>query len=370
MIVYYFGADGPWSQENQFSIRRRNMAILNALSNQQSITKVFNIVRSSRNLIFKNRNLREVEDSKIENIFIAPIIPERGILKQFTRPINNWLLKKIYSKQLNMTRQVKKIAWCYWPKGFEDFDYLNLDIEMIFDTDHNIIDDPNISLENKTDRVKFLNKVGSRANYILSSSRSMLNWYNKHGFLNTKILMNGVFEHRINLSISGHKKGVYTVTYCGTLSKWIKLDWLFRVIKDNPEWNFNFIGQNYKTDIASQLEKFPNVHLLGLLDPIEVDEILKQSDVCLGLYQENAALDVNSMKLYDYLAQNIPVVVNEYHPYLRQDYNNLLNIANNYEDFKYLLANPKNLNNDELIQFLNSSTWNQRIKKILNEINT
>src|SRR5690606_30206383 len=101
---------------------------------------------------------------------------------------------------------------------------------------------------------------------------------------------------------------------------------------------FNFIGNNYKTDISETLKKYPSVKLHGILEPMEVDAIIKRSNVCFGLYQKNEALDVNSMKLYDYLAQGIPVVVNEYHPNLGNDFGYLLNIASTYDEFKRLLA--------------------------------
>lgn len=370
MIVYYFGADSAWSPEAQSEIRRRNMAILSAISNQSSVTKVYNVIRSTRSVVLGNRNKAHNTEEKIFNLYIAPIVPERGFLKQFARPINQWLLKKIYSKEFSSSNSEKKLGWCYWPKGFLDFEYMDLDMDMVFDTDHNIINEPNNEKADSEAREKLLLQAGKRAKYILSSSRSMLDWYNKKGLLNTKILMNGVTWQRVNLNPLAHKNNTYTVTYCGTLSKWIKTDWLFKVIQEHPEWHFNFIGTNYKTNIDAELAKFSNVTLLGFLEPKEVDHIIKQSDVCFGLYQKDNALDVNSMKLYDYLAQMVPVVVNDYHAYLNEDFNTLLNIARSYEEFEKLLANPLKNNRNELNQFLYSSTWNQRVKNIFNDIVT
>ena len=368
MIVYYFGADGPLATINGNGIRRRNMAILDAITRQPSVDSVFNIIRSTRQVIFKNLRKDSQTNSKVVTIYIAPILPERGSLGRFTRPINRWILKKIYPKAFRSTHSSNQLAWCYWPKGFEDFEYLGLDMDVIFDTDHNIIDDPNNTADFKLNRKELLLRIGARATYILSSSRSMLKWYQQHGFENTRIVMNGVFEKRINLSSSPRENSVYTVTYCGTLSKWIKIDWLFQVINDHPDWHFNFIGSNYKTDLDVQLKLFSNVQLWGFLDPKEVDRILKESDVCIGLYQEDGALDVNSMKLYDYLAQGIPVVVNNYHPHLSSDFNGLLNIAATYQDFNLLLEHPKKPDLDTLKQFLNNSTWDRRVEKILHEV--
>ncbi|MGV8815442.1 MAG: hypothetical protein ACOH2D_15170 [Gelidibacter sp.] len=368
MIIYYFGADNAWEQQDHSSLRRRNMAVLYALSKQESITRIYNIIRCSRSTIFKKRKSQSDKNSKIVNIYVGPILPERGFLKSIFHPLNRGLLRLMYRNVFCILRNHENLAWCYWPKGYEDFEYLSLKMEMIFDTDHNIINEPNNVESMKIERKNLLIRAGKRAKFILSSSRSMLHWYQEKGFINTKVLMNGLFEERINLLPLVREGKRYTVTYCGTLSKWIKIDWLFNIIEQHPEWDFNFIGANYKTDIDLQLTKFSNVKLFGFLEPKEVDVILKHSDVCFGLYQNDAALDVNSMKLYDYLAQGIPVVVNNYHSKLKDDFNDLLNIANNYEEFENLLANPKPMNIIDLEQFLKVSTWKQRVKNIVNEI--
>lgn len=365
MIVFYFGADSAWKQGCENSIRRRNMAILIALSEQPSVTKVYNIVRCTRDLVIKKWKEKESENTAIVNLYIAPIVPERGILRWMARPINRFLLKKMNSKAIHTSKKNKNLAWCYWPKGFEDFDYLRLDMDMIFDTDHNIIDEPNI--ENRLERKQLLLKAGTRAKYIVSSSRSMLDWLHQDGLKNTELLMNGVFDSRINLK-SSNSETRYNVTYSGTLSKWMKIDWLTKIVRDQPHWTFNFIGDNYKTDIVSRLEQFPNVKMFGFLAPQEVDAIIKKSNVCFGLYLKEEALDVNSMKLYDYLAQGIPVVVNDYHSHLEQDFNGLLNIASTYEEFKSLLEHPKPINHEVLEQFLINATWKQRLKPILEQL--
>lgn len=367
MIVFYFGADSAWKQGCENSIRRRNMAILVALSKQPSVTKVYNIVRCTRDLVIKKWKEKESENTAIVNLYIAPIVPERGILRWMARPINRFLLKKMNSKAIHTSKKNKNLAWCYWPKGFEDFDYLRLDMDMIFDTDHNIIDEPNI--ENRLERKQLLLKAGTRAKYIVSSSRSMLDWVHQNGLKNTELLMNGVFESRINLKSSNSEAVRYNVTYSGTLSKWMKTDWLTKIVRDQPDWTFNFIGDNYKTDIASELEQFPNVTMHGFLRPKEVDVLIKQSDVCFGLYEKDAALDVNSMKLYDYLAQGIPVVVNNYHPHLEQDFNGLLNIASTYEEFERLLKHPSSVSQEKIEEFLYSSTWNKRVQPLILDLN-
>ncbi len=367
MIVIYFGADNAWSNQDDNVIYRRNMAILLALANNDNVERVINVVRSTRKVVLNKKLQERSQNSNIENIYIAPILPESYGLKKFTRSLNGTILRWLYPKVL--TSDQNYLAWCYWPKGFDDFEFLNLNCEMIFDTDHNIIEDPNISDHHKAKRKALLLKAGVQAKYILSSSRSMLNWYNDHNFKNTKLILNGVFEKRINLKTVANSSRNYQVTYCGTLSKWIESSWLIQVIEEHPDWTFNFIGKDYKSEIEFQLQKFPNVKMFGFLEPNQVNVLLKQSNVCFGLYKRDAALDVNSMKLYDYLSQGLPVVVNDYHEYLKEDFNDLLNVATTYDEFKAMLKDPKSINRERLQEFLRDSTWDRRIESLLNVIN-
>lgn len=369
MIVYYFGADSPWFGQDETTIRRRNMAILLTLSQQPSVEKVVNVVRTTRKGIFKTKNEKSSENPNIINLYIAPIVPERGALKIITRSINQFLLKRMNPSVFQNSLSNQKLAWCYWPQGFEDFEFLGLDMEMVFDTDHNIIDDPNVLNEKKSQRTKLLLRAGKKAKYVLSSSRSMLDWYHNNGFSNTQLVMNGVFEDRIDLEPITIVNKPYQVTYCGTLSKWLKMDWLLKIINEKPDWKFTIIGDNYKSEVSSKLEQISNVELLGYLEPKEVDSVIKQSNVCFGLYQKDKALDVNSMKLYDYLAQGVSVVVNEYHPNLNQDFADLLNIASTYEEFKSLLEQPNSFSKQKIENFLMSATWNQKIQPIIEPLN-
>lgn len=368
MIIYYFGADEPWHQQNERNISRRNMAMLIALANNKDVTTVYNIIRCTRQLVIKKWLKKEPVISKIKNIYIAPLLPERWLLTHVSRPLNRLLLKLLNFDAFIKQRKENLISWTYWPKGYEDYNYLKIDSTLVFDTDHNIIGEPNIENAKLEQRKKLLLEIGGCAYSIVSSSRSMLFWFNQHGYLNTHLLMNGVFLSRININQKEANQGPYKITYCGTLSRWIQIDWLIRAIRENPHWHFNIIGKNYKTNLYEKLQEYSNVNLFGFLEPRDVDAILRRSDVCVGLYQKNKAIDVNSMKIYDYLSQGCPVVVNRYHDHLQKDFNSLLNVASSYEEFVAMLRNPKPINKIELEGFLKSSAWNRRVEPLLSQL--
>lgn len=368
MIVYYFGADAPWEDQSESDINRRNMAVLLSIAEQTDINLVYNVIRCTRALVLNKKDQKKSSHPKIKNLYIGAILPERGILKTISKPLNRWLLKRLNPKAIESQNT---LSWCYWPKGYEDYQFSGLDNRMVFDTDHNIIDDPNLAEDQKAKRGQLVLEAGKKAELIISSSRSMIAWYTSKGYSNTKLMMNGVFDYRINLSNPDRaSEKNYQVTYCGTLSKWIKVDWLIKMAKDQPNWTINIIGKNYKTELASQLKGFKNVKMHGFLKPTEVDAIIKKSDVCIGLYREETALDVNSMKLYDYLAQGLPVVVNQYHSNLDKDFGYLINVVNNYNEFIAAIGSPKEIQNKNIESFLENAKWYKRVESIFKTINS
>lgn len=366
MIIYYYGADQPWVNQEDSSLNRRNMAILLALSRDKNVKKVYNVIRCTRTLVLNKKQQKKSKNPKIENLYIAPIFPERGVLKSITKSFNTFLLKLINKDAFS--NKEGSIAWCYWPQGYKDYNYLDLKNRLIFDTDHNIIDDINIDRKDKGKQEAILLEAGKKAHLILSSSRSMLDWYTLKNYDKTRLVLNGVFESRIHMSSLVNDIDVYQVTYCGTLSKWVKIDWILKLAEDKPNWQINIIGRNYKTEMVNRLETFQNIKLHGLLQPKEVDIILSKSDVCFGLYKELAFLDVNSMKIYDYLAVGKSVVINQYHEFLEDDFNDYLDVVTTYEEFIEALTKPKPLPLEEVKSFLSKSSWENRIQPIIVEL--
>ncbi len=366
MVIYYFGADGPWNEQNENDIHRRNMAILLTLSTSEKVSIVYNVLKTTRKRVLSKKFHTISKNKKIKNIYVAPILPEKGFLKFLFKPFNKLALSLVYPHFFLAKKN--SLSWCYWPKGYIDYKFLGFNNMMIFDTDHNIIDDPNIEFKDKAKREDILIKAGNEAKVILSGSRTMLEWYHKRNLNNTRLTLNGFFNSRINLSDYSEPKD-FTVTYCGTLSRWMKVDWITRMAKEHTSWKIKIIGQNYKTTISQELKEVQNIELYGFLPANEILEIIKKSNVCIGLYNEHNALDGNSMKIYDYLSQGRPVVVNNYHPHLQKDFNNLIEVVNTFDEFIEKIKMVQTPDQNRVKLFLNTSSWRTRIDPILNQFN-
>jgi len=258
------------------------------------------------------------------------------------------------------------IAWCYWPKGYLLFKRSGARGRLIFDTDHNIVSDPNIPSHLKSERIRLLKEIGQRAEIILSSSRTMIEWYNKLGVRETVLLMNGVDPSRFN-NVRATTLDIPTpvIGYVGSLSRWVLYEWLVALAKEQPDWNFIIIGRPVSDDQYKELELFPNVYFLGPKTYQEVPSFMKSFDIALGLYRPHPALDVNSMKLYEYIAAGVPVVSSNYHPNLSFDFSGLIETAATYQSFKQkiseTLSTRDKIGSKEVNDFLRASSWENRV---------
>jgi glycosyltransferase involved in cell wall biosynthesis len=100
--------------------------------------------------------------------------------------------------------------------------------------------------------------------------------------------------------------------YSGALNEKLDYALLAAVARARPDWQLLLIGQR---DLASQPDKdaalagLPNVHWLGRLPVEQLPAAIGQMDVCLLPYERNAwTANIDSLKLYEYLAAGRPIV--------------------------------------------------------------
>ena len=102
------------------------------------------------------------------------------------------------------------------------------------------------------------------------------------------------------------------IGYVGALNEKIAFDLLEHVARARPAWQLLLVGSLDLTahpDKADALRRLPNVHWLGRLPASQVPGAIASMDVCLLPYERNEwTANIDSLKLYEYLACGKPVV--------------------------------------------------------------
>ena len=98
--------------------------------------------------------------------------------------------------------------------------------------------------------------------------------------------------------------------YFGAIAKWIDYKLIKGIARENPSWNFVLIGWDYDGTIKqSGIDKFENIHYLGVKKYDELPRFAAWFDVCILPFIVNQLTDSTSpIKLFEYMALGKPIV--------------------------------------------------------------
>jgi glycosyltransferase involved in cell wall biosynthesis len=376
LVICYCGSDMPWAGLQKYGCRRRNAYLLKGFAEHPEVRQVFVFITTMRSTFFQKMLLDWQDNSrqrqKIVDVYVTPLIPERWWLPG-VKPINRLLAYLQVWWQTGHVGNWRPIVWCYWPKGYQLAQYLNLPGDWVFDADHNIIDDINQDPTARSSMEELLRECATRTRLIVASARSMLHWFAARGVRHCAYLRNGVDLTRFD--------GDYTppldvqdiphprIGYLGVLSHWIDYELLAGLARKRPDWSFVLIGAPYKILPPENLTELTNITLLGSRNPREVPSYLSTFDVGLVLYRLESAtwLDVDSMKIFEYLAAGVPTVSTPFHPNLSADFGGLLELAGDVEEFEKSIERLLGWNDNQradweqrCCKFLKGNTWERR----------
>ena len=334
--------------------------------------------QASRFGIFKNILGSKKVTNKVKDIYITTLLPERKWIP-FSKKLNTLFTSFLLFCQTGKVNNSSDIIWIYWIQAYLFARKINIRGRYIFDIDHNIIDDDNLPEGEKVKVANTLTDIGEKSEYILSASRSMIKWFEAKGFSNCLTARNGIDPSRFqqNLPVPQDLKEIPhpRILYVGTLSKWINTNLLLTLIKQHHEWNFIFIGGNYKTGLSEKLKNMPNVTLLGFKPAGVVPSYMANVDVGLGMYKDVEWMDVDSMKFYEYLAANIPVVTTNYHPHIKSDFDQLILSSNKLPEIEKMIGDILKKTGqsgkdwgEKAKSFVNNNTWDKRICEIMDNL--
>jgi glycosyltransferase involved in cell wall biosynthesis len=371
MTIFYFGADKTWQQLQSFGFRRRNTCIVKALSQIEQVNNIV-LVRKTTITNFLRWLFSKRQKGKVTDIYFTSFLPAFCRQKLGMQKLDERIAAFCITTLSGVRNTPADIVWAYWPAGYRAASQTSLKGIRVFDADHNLISDPNIEPAQRQAQQALLLTIGKWSHIILSSVRSMINWYHSNGIEKGYRLRNGVEAGRFTHLPRTHSSSV-TIGYCGTLSRWIDYDLFRQLIANNPAWNFVIVGKPYKgTDEMVKMLHYPNVTFLGERKADEVPAIMASFTVGINLYKFHPALDVDSMKLYEYIAAGVPVVSTSFHAWLKEDFEGLIYEANNLQQIEDAINNILLTQTayDTVAQnhFLQKSSWHNRVLQFVQNL--
>ena len=149
----------------------------------------------------------------------------------------------------------------------------------------------------------------------------------------------------------------------------LDLDFLKDVVSQRPHWNFVFIGSTHKGDEIRELEKFGNVHLLGVRVYEHALRYIRHFDAAIIPHVDNELTkSMNPLKLYVYHALFVPVIST---PIANiGDFEHFVRIGRTPQEFiraidDCLRNNPLSSDLPRLRALLRENSWPQRVKRVL-----
>lgn len=153
--------------------------------------------------------------------------------------------------------------------------------------------------------------------------------------------------------------------YIGMISHWFDMDAIKEILNTDKD---NYVVLVGPTEIPQF--KHERLEYVGRVPKDEVPNWIAAFDVCLYPFKKNKLLDtINPVKIYEYLAQNKPVLavkskeIKAIHPNMA--------LYGNFEQLRLLVRSnlrPPFTSEDEVRLFLAENNWEYRAKKILEEI--
>ena len=149
----------------------------------------------------------------------------------------------------------------------------------------------------------------------------------------------------------------------------IDLDLLMAVASRRPDWNLVFIGSMHKSREIMKLNKFKNVHFLGVRVYDQALRYIRHFDVAMIPHLDSELTrSMNPLKLYVYFSLHVPVVST---PVANiGDFEDILQIGRTPEEFigrvDYCLDNnPVSANIERIRRLLKANSWNERTARIM-----
>ena len=265
-------------------------------------------------------------------------------------------------KQINKPKYLQLYSTCWDVKKEEVDMYVNNGFNMLYE----YIDDLNPILAGTQELPKNVkdihNYVISNQDVLVVTSADLLyeDMVKKRGSSNNIILSsNGVdidhFSKFTDMKIEKMEqlKQNYEmiIGYYGALASWIDYELIKKLANHYKNIAFVFIGIKYDNSLSlSKIEDIENIKFMGKVEYNILPEYAKYFDIAwIPFIINEITLATNPIKVFEYMALKKYIITSAL-PECKK-YKSI-NIANNYEEFCYLIDNYNNKYNDDYCKLL------------------
>lgn len=190
------------------------------------------------------------------------------------------------------------------------------------------------------------------------------------------IINNGVDIERFNPNISEEESDITffrnndnkKVAYIGTVDKWVDLELIKKLAKNNKNIDFYVIGPVSRNISIDNYKEVENIIFTGVQPYDSIPYILSKIDVSIMPFKKNELVEaVNPVKIYESLAMGKPVIATRYQE--TEKFGEYIFTYENIEEFENILLSLINKKeNPDIIQkrieFAMENSWEKRVNEI------
>lgn len=156
--------------------------------------------------------------------------------------------------------------------------------------------------------------------------------------------------------------------FVGMLQDCIEYDYMAALAQAFPKGQILLIGRSLPGVDLSPLAAYENIKFLGLMPQEKLPEVMKTFHVCLNLFKDNElSAHVSPLKFYEYLATGKPIVSTAVPAQVR-DFEDVIFIAENREDFVVKCKEALKIEAPERIarriEYAKEASWDSIVKKM------
>jgi teichuronic acid biosynthesis glycosyltransferase TuaH len=346
-------------------VKQRPHFIAEELSNVYDLNVVYFY---SKHYLFRNSSNKTPNDKKISitPAFRLPFYENDLVYKL------NKIYMRLYFKLL-IRRYKPDLLWITFPLLY-DYIPIENNCKIIYDCMDNLTSE---NFEEKFLK-RLLNlekKLLEKAELIFVPSESLAYKLNKRQkSLNKLFVIRNAFDGKMidNLSDNNKKKKIYKIGYVGTVSsEGFDFELLENSLKKFDNIEYHIIGplDNKKLNLNNKIK------LYGAIEHGKLYDYTKNFDAMIMPFKLNELIKVvDPVKFYEYINYNKPIIsiyydeIDRYKPFVSfySNNNQFFDILEELIDKKF----EKKYSDNDRIKFLKNNTWNDRVKKIINVIDS